>query len=145
MSPARPRRVRETPRARLQRFLLDTQVWLWWQADDRRLGRHARSTIASAPEVHVSAASIWEIAIKAALGKLDFPEDSPIAEELERDGFRSMPITIEHAMAVRTLPPIHRDPFDRMLVAQAHIEGLVIITADSILEHYGAPVLSATA
>jgi PIN domain nuclease of toxin-antitoxin system len=119
-----------------RRLLLDTQVWLWWQADDSRLGARARDTIARAAEVCVSAASVWEIAIKSSLGKLTLPRNYDVAAELEIDGFQPMPIDIAHAQAISSLPAIHRDPFDRMLVAQAMIEGLVLVTADRELSRY---------
>lgn len=91
-----------------------------------------------------SAASAWEIAIKSAIGKLEVPAGSSISRELELDGFTQLPVTIAHADAVRQLPPLHRDPFDRMLVAQALVEGLTIVTADEALRAYGVAVVDAT-
>lgn len=139
-----PGRVREAAPPVTRRLLLDTHVWLWWQSDDARLGPVARDTIASAPEVRLSAASVWEIAIKSALGKLRLPRGADIAREVERDGFVPLAIEIEHAAAVRTLPPHHRDPFDRMLVAQARTEGLTLVTADPELARYGLALFDAT-
>lgn len=124
-------------------MLLDTQVWLWWIAQDARLGRTARATISTAAEVLFSAASAWEISIKAALGKLKLPLGADIRAELARDGFEELPIEISHALEVATLAPIHRDPFDRMLVAQARVESLTLMTADEMLSGYDVPTLSA--
>lgn len=125
-------------------MLLDTQVWLWWNADDTRLGPGARKAIRNADEVHFSVASAWEIGIKAALGKLELP--SPLNTDLERelaeDGFRPLPIELQHALRVTTLPMIHRDPFDRMLVAQALSEDLTLVTADANLMRYPVATLA---
>jgi PIN domain nuclease of toxin-antitoxin system len=140
----KPRTVAESTVPYLpRRILLDTHVWLWWYAGDRRLGREAMALIKSAPEVRVSAASAWEIAIKRALGKLVIRDALEISRELERDGFTELPVAITHAEAVHELPALHRDPFDRMLVAQAQIEGLTIVTADDAIARYGIPVIDA--
>jgi PIN domain nuclease of toxin-antitoxin system len=144
------RRVREqaprtkTPNLAPRRLLLDTHVWLWWQADDNRLGPTARRYIATAREIRFSAASAWEIAIKCAIGKLTLPKNADIESELERDGFVPLSVDIAHADAVRTLPALHRDPFDRLLVAQALVEGLTIVTGDPDLTRYDVPVVDAT-
>ena len=148
---ARKKRVVATRRSRVsesqsidpERLLLDTHVWLWWQADDRRLGRAARHAIATAAEVRFSAASAWEISIKSALGKLKLPRGADIEAELRRDGFEPLAVEIAHAVSVLKLPAIHRDPFDRMLVAQASVEGLRLVTADVSLGRYGVSILSA--
>jgi PIN domain nuclease of toxin-antitoxin system len=126
-----------------RRLLLDTHVWLWWQIDDRRLGESARKAIASAPEVRLSAASVWEIAIKSALGKLTLPRGADILEELDRDGFMPLAVEVEHAARLRELPLLHRDPFDRMLISQALSEGLTLVTADPQLEGYGVTLVDA--
>jgi PIN domain nuclease of toxin-antitoxin system len=131
------------PRFGARRILLDTHVWLWWQSRDARLGPAARVLIKNADEVRLSAASVWEIAIKVSIGKLRIPDDADFARELERDGFRELAISIGHTDAVRRLPPIHRDPFDRVLVAQAQIEGLTIVTADDALGRYGVSIVDA--
>jgi PIN domain nuclease of toxin-antitoxin system len=96
--------------------------------------------------VWVSAVSIWEISIKAALGRLDVKRNAAdeLADEMERSGFRRLPIEFEHAFAVRELPLHHADPFDRMLVAQAQCEGLTLITASGIIGDYGVPTLDAS-
>ena len=138
-----PSRVREAPTPASRRLLLDTHVWLWWQADDSRLGRAARKAIASAPEVRLSVVSAWEIAIKRSLGKLTLPRGFDIAGEIERDGFAPLAIEMEHAAGVLSLPALHRDPFDRMLISQALAEGLTLVTADPQLEGYGVGVMNA--
>lgn len=119
------------------RLLLDTHVWLWWQANDRRLARAARTAIARAAEVYVSAASAWEMEIKVALGKLEVPED--IAAAVDDGGFRELPVHFRHITALPTLPVHHRDPFDRLLLAQARVDGLTLVTADPALPPYGVP------
>ena len=122
------------------RLLLDTHALLWWLADDVRLGERARRVIA-APEndVYVSAASAWEIAIKAGLGKVSAPND--LAEQIDASAFFALPIDVVHALEVRQLPEHHRDPFDRLLVAQARLEGLTLVTADPRISRYDVPVL----
>ena len=123
-------------------MLLDTHALLWWLANDPRLGDAAREQIADpAVEVAVSAASAWEISIKQALGRLEMEADLAIA--IAASGFRELPITIEDALTAGALPRHHRDPFDRMLVAQALREGCTIVTADPDIALYGAPVLAA--
>jgi PIN domain nuclease of toxin-antitoxin system len=126
-----------------RRILLDTHVWIWWYAGDRRLGREAIALIKKAPEVRLSAASVWEISIKRTLGKLIVRGSFDIATELERDGFHELPISVAHAEAVHLLPRLHRDPFDRMIIAQAQTEGLAIVTADDAMAQYGVPVIDA--
>lgn len=117
------------------RLLLDTQVFLWFLEDSRKLGKLPRSLIAEADEVLVSAASIWEAAIKASIGKLDVATDDLVAG-ISASGFNELPIFAKHAAAVQTLPHHHRDPFDRLLVAQAITEPLQLITADTLLKQY---------
>ena len=126
-----------------RRLLLDTHVWLWMQANDARLGPQARRLLMQASEVRFSAASAWEIAIKAAIGKLTLPPDADIEGELAHNGFLALPIDIAHANHVRGLPLVHRDPFDRLLVAQALREGLTVLTADTQLAAYGISVVDA--
>jgi PIN domain nuclease of toxin-antitoxin system len=120
-------------------LLLDTHVFLWWRADDRKLGKAAREAIGSAELVFVSAASAWEAAVKAGLGKLQLP--GTFQAEIEDSAFDKLAITVAHADAVSTLPYHHRDPFDRMLVAQAWIEGLTLVTHDKLLSAYDVPIL----
>lgn len=122
------------------RLLLDTHILLWWDADDARLPAALRTAVA-APEndIYISAASAWEIAIKKAAGKL-WAADS-IANTIDRHSFLALPITVEHAEWAGSLPPLHRDPFDRLLVAQAHLEGLILVTVDEQILRYQVPHL----
>jgi PIN domain nuclease of toxin-antitoxin system len=122
------------------RVLLDTHTLLWWLDGDRRLSRRARQTVADeANEVLVSAASAWEIATKVRIGKL--PGAVEVAADvvgcLARQRFESLDITVLHAQRAGRLPGTHRDPFDRMLIAQAQIEDLPIITNDEVFDGYG--------
>lgn len=121
------------------RLLLDTNVFLWWRADDRRLSEAARAGIAGAEAVFVSAATAWEAAIKAALGRLVYPDT--IEAGVEASGFEKLGITLAHAERAGALPRHHADPFDRMLVAQALAEGLTLVTSDRILRRYGVSIL----
>jgi PIN domain nuclease of toxin-antitoxin system len=123
------------------RLLLDTHVVLWWLDDDKRLSAAARDEIVVAEEVRVSAATVWEIAIKRALGRLEVPDD--YLDHVERTRFRPLPITFQHAESAGALPRHHDDPFDRMLVAQARAEHLTLVTADRRLGDYGVAVLAA--
>jgi PIN domain nuclease of toxin-antitoxin system len=120
-------------------LLLDTHIVLWWRADDERLGADARRAIAETEGVFVSAASAWEVAIKLALRKIRIPE--PFARGVESSGFARLPITFEHAERVAALPVHHRDPFDRLLIAQAQEERLTIVTADRAFAKYAVDVL----
>jgi PIN domain nuclease of toxin-antitoxin system len=124
-------------------LLLDTHVLLWALADDPKLTAEARDAIVSDHNVvYVSAASAWEIAIKCALGKLRAPDD--LADELEAADLLPLSITVDHALAAGALPRHHHDdPFDRMLVAQAQVEDLTIVTADAALKQYAVPIFSA--
>ena len=118
------------------RLLLDTHVLLWWLADDRRLGRRTRQIIADPNNaIFVSAASIWEIAIKAGLGRLKVDVDV-LTSGLEVNGLTPLPIAAAHAAGVFHLPLLHRDPFDRMLIAQARTEKLQLVTRDPQFAEY---------
>ena len=120
-------------------LLLDTHVVLWWLADDAALSGDIKTRLDIEADVWVSAASVWEVTIKRSLGKLAEPADLP---EIIRDsGFRQLPITAEHAMAAGRLPLIHRDPFDRMLVAQARCERLVLASRDPHVRRYDVDLL----
>jgi PIN domain nuclease of toxin-antitoxin system len=121
------------------RILLDTHLLLWWLEDSPSLPVQARELIRD-PEntVFVSAASHWEIWLKQSLGKLRLPAD--FTERLAAESFESLPLLASHARQVSVLPWRHRDPFDRMLVAQAQVEKLVLLTADEALAEYGAAV-----
>jgi PIN domain nuclease of toxin-antitoxin system len=119
------------------RLLLDTHVLLWWLSDDRKLAKNAREIIAKPDnDVLVSSASVWEVAIKAALGRIEVELDD-LEDAIARNGFRSLPIGFRHALTAGRLPPVHRDPFDRMLVAQAGVEELRVVSHDRVFERYG--------
>jgi PIN domain nuclease of toxin-antitoxin system len=123
-------------------LLLDAHAVLWWLADDPTLSRQARSAIADpGNDILVSAASVWEIQIKRAIGKLTAPDG--IVSAVESVGFVGLPITLGDAEDAGLLPPHHRDPFDRMLVAQAHRLDAVIATRDSVFAAYGVETLTA--
>src|ERR1700738_2717126 len=117
------------------RLLLDTHVLLWFLNDDAQLTGRARSLMLSAEEIHVSSASIWEIAIKAKLGKLKADPDE-VLQAIEEHGILELPISNRHAIAGGTLPLHHRDPFDRLLIAQAMLEQMRFLTSDSGLRAY---------
>lgn len=122
------------------RLLLDTHVFLWAVVDSRKLKAAARRTLLNAEQVYVSAASIWEIAIKARLGKLDGDPEA-LAAAIEPSGFLELPVTARHAARVEKLPLHHHDPFDRLLLAQALSEPLLFVTADATLARYSDLVL----
>jgi PIN domain nuclease of toxin-antitoxin system len=121
------------------RLLLDTHIFLWWRANDRRLGLPIRKVIASADVVFVSAASAWEAAIKITLGRLSIPDT--IESGAEESGFEKLPILFSHAEAAGTLPAHHRDPFDRMLIAQALAENLTLVSHDRRMADYDVPII----
>jgi PIN domain nuclease of toxin-antitoxin system len=117
------------------RLLIDSQALLWHVLDDLRLGPTPTAAIeATDAEVLVSIASLWEIAIKSGLGKLEAPDDLP--ERVQQLGFELLPITAAHVWRVRELPLHHRDPFDRLLIAQAQTDSLPIVTADPAFADY---------
>ena len=122
-------------------LLLDTHVLLWWLADDPRLTPAMREAIADpSTSVMVSAASAWETAIKAAVGKLTVPDG--LQQELKRHGFDELPVTVEDGLAAGALPGHHSDPFDRMLIAQAARRRFVLVTADRRFADYDVTTLS---
>ena len=122
------------------KVLLDTHILLWWLADDAHLPTEARLAIADpTTEIRVSAASAWEIAVKRSAGRLDAPDD--LGDALAHHGFDPLAITVEHALAAGSLPPHHRDPFDRMLIAQAQTESLILITVDPAFALYEVGLL----
>jgi PIN domain nuclease of toxin-antitoxin system len=120
-------------------LLLDTHVFLWWRVNDPQLNAGAREAIATASIVFVSAASAWEAAIKIALGRLTLPE--PFSRGVDHSGFRRLAISFEHSEAAAALPRHHGDPFDRMLVAQAQLEGCTLVTHDQVLRSYDVATL----
>jgi PIN domain nuclease of toxin-antitoxin system len=121
------------------RLLLDTHVFLWWRGEPARLSSEVRSSIATADIVFVSAASAWETAIKVSLGRLEIPDT--IEAGVVASGFEKLLITFSHADTAAHLPLHHKDPFDRMLVAQAQAEGLILVTHDRLLEPYDVEIL----
>lgn len=123
-------------------LLLDTHALLWWLDDHPTLSKKARTVIADGKNlVLVSAVVVWEIRIKQALGKLKVPQNFKHA--LDEQPFETLDVRVEHAHAVGDLPPHHRDPFDRMLVAQATVEGLTIVTRDLRFKKYKVPLIDA--
>lgn len=126
----------------MMRLLVDTQLLLWAVARSRRLSQEARRLLENPRnEVHYSAASLWEIAIKLGLRRSDFDVDlGELRPALSEIGFLELPVTGAHAERIVALPPIHKDPFDRMLVAQSQSEPLVLLTNDDVLGRYGATV-----
>lgn len=126
----------------MKRLLLDTHVLLWWLTDDPQLGQTTRQVIADPRnDVYVSAASTWEISIKRSLGKLMAPED--MDSIIDDEGFEKLPISPFHGDQAGILPGYHKDPFDRMLIAQAQSEGLVVVTNDEKIARYGIRVMDA--
>jgi PIN domain nuclease of toxin-antitoxin system len=128
-------------------FLLDTHVLIWWMEGSSKIGRRAKKALLhSDAAVWVSAANIWEISIKAALGRLDpfDPPDDWAPKMVTELGVRSLPITFEHAAAVRRLPPHHADPFDRILIAQAKCENLTLLTVDPWMSAYDVRTIDAS-
>jgi PIN domain nuclease of toxin-antitoxin system len=121
------------------RVLLDTHLFLWTVLGSSKLKAPARKAIANASAVFVSSASIWEVSIKAELGKIDVAP-ALLVDELEAGGFLELPVTARHAAQVADLPPLHGDPFDRLLIAQAQSEQLLLLTVDEALGAYGAAV-----
>jgi PIN domain nuclease of toxin-antitoxin system len=122
------------------RILVDTHYLVWWAAG-RRIPQQAASLIQDpANELYASAASVWEIAIKVGLGRLDV-DPAELVRALDGGGYTALPVTTRHAVAVAALPEIHRDPFDRLLVAQSRVESLCFLTQDQVLEGYGAMVI----
>ena len=119
-------------------LLLDTHVLIWWD-EGRRIAAGARRAIEEADAVYVSAASAWEVAIKTALGRLR--PTRTVEQAVSESGFLELPVTFRHAEQVAALPPHHRDPFDRMLVAQAAIEELTLVTRDPVFARYAVDVI----
>ena len=130
------------------KLLLDTHVWLWWNTEPERLATTVRRQIGDVRnEVFLSAASVWEMAIKRELGKLRLPEPvaTYVARRLAADDVTPLPVRLDHAAVVETLELLHRDPFDRLLIVQARHEGLRLLTADDQLLAYGSPAVDARA
>lgn len=129
------------------KILLDTHVWLWLQAEPDRLSDDALGHLGDTTnDLYLSAASGWEIAIKHALGKLPLPEppERYVPSRLETSGVGALPVELRHALHVSGLPTHHQDPFDRLLVAQAQLEGMHLMTVDPRMERYDVDLLPAT-
>jgi PIN domain nuclease of toxin-antitoxin system len=126
------------------RYLLDSMIWLWSIGDVARLNKEARDVL-TAPqnELYLSSASIWEIAIKVSIGRLQVPEPLRllVPREIQRQGLKPLQVSYSHALGVSDLPLHHGDPFDRLLVAQARSEGLVLITSDRDIKRYPVQIL----
>src|SRR5262245_18667256 len=119
-------------------LLIDTHVVIWWLTDDPTLSNDIKDRLDHEPDVYVSAATLWELGIKQAIGKV--AESPDLLEQIRDSGFRALPITFEHAIAAGRLPLIHRDPFDRMLVAQAGCEDLTLMTRDADIQKYDVAI-----
>ena len=124
------------------KLLLDTHLLLWAAGEPRRLSKAARAVIDNPDnELLFSAASLWEVAIKRGLGRKDFKVDARLLRRgLLDNGYRELPILSDHVVATESLPLIHRDPFDRILVAQATVEGITLLTIDSLVSQYPGPI-----
>lgn len=126
------------------RLLLDTHTFLWWISDDPQLSATAREIISEGGnELFFSAASGWEIAIKAQIGKLKLPSNLEqfIGKQLLQNAINTLPVQLSHTLHVYTLPPLHRDPFDRLLISQSQLEQLPILTADVQFQQYPVQVM----
>lgn len=121
------------------RILIDTHIFLWWDNEPGQLPEQARAYCQDpANTLVLSVASVWEMQIKQQLGKLTLrlPLSQLIHEQQETNGVEVLPVTLEHALALETLPPLHKDPFDRLLIAQANSENIVLLTVDPIFKKY---------
>jgi PIN domain nuclease of toxin-antitoxin system len=124
--------------------ILDTHVFLWWESDPGKLSAPALAFLLDpANTLYLSVVSIWEVIIKLPLGKLNLTNPLPqvIAQQQQLNGVHILPVTLDHVFAVEPLPPHHKDPFDRLLVAQANVEGAVLLTADPVMAQYPVTVL----
>jgi PIN domain nuclease of toxin-antitoxin system len=129
------------------KILLDTHCWLWMLVAPEKFSPAALELLSNTEhDLLLSAASSWEIAIKYALGKLPLPEPPSeyVPDRMRKSGVTGLPVEHRHALAVSTLPPHHRDPFDRLLIAQAHVESLPILSADLQLTRYDVEIIAAT-
>jgi PIN domain nuclease of toxin-antitoxin system len=124
------------------KLLLDTHLLLWAAGEPRRLSKQARALIDNPDnELLFSAASLWEVAIKRGLGRKDFQVDARLLRRgLLDNGYSELPIISDHVVATESLPPIHKDPFDRILVSQATVEGVTLLTIDSLVSQYPGPI-----
>jgi PIN domain nuclease of toxin-antitoxin system len=124
------------------KYLVDTHVWLWLLESPTKLAPAVRTALEHADDLVLSAASVWELAIKVRLGKIDLslPVHAARDEFLAQSGARELAIQSAHALAAAELPLLHRDPFDRLLMAQAQLEGLTLVSADEAIRSYGLPL-----
>ena len=124
------------------KLLLDTHLLLWAAGEPRRLPKQARILLDNPDnELLFSAASLWEVVIKRGLGREDFAVDARLLRRgLLDNGYSELPIVSDHVVAIDSLPPIHKDPFDRILVAQATVEGVTLLTNDSLVSQYPGPI-----
>ena len=124
------------------KLLLDTQLLLWAAGFSDRLSPEARQILEDPDnELFFSAASLWEVAIKTGLGRQDFVVDARVLRRgLLDNGYSELPVASEHAVAIDGLPPIHKDPFDRLLIAQSMVEGITLLTADGVVGQYPGPI-----
>jgi PIN domain nuclease of toxin-antitoxin system len=121
------------------KYLLDTHVFLWWVTDNKKLPGNARALISDkSNELFLSSASLWEIMIKSKIGKIDLPDNPKnfLKRQVKLNCINILNITMEHSLATYDLPEIHKDPFDRMLIAQVRVEKLTIVTSDSFIKQY---------
>lgn len=126
------------------KYLLDTHIFLWWILDSPKLSKSAHAIIANPDHrIYVSAASTWEMVIKASIGKLNLPEhpEKFVLEHLKMNSMQALPVLIEHTFALADLPMIHKDPFDRILIAQAKYEGLTLVTDDRMFKGYDIEIV----
>jgi PIN domain nuclease of toxin-antitoxin system len=125
------------------KLLLDTHAFIWWDSDPAQLSARALAALRDpANEVWLSVASVWEMVIKAQLGKLTLRVSlADIVKQQQANGLRVLPITLAHALAVEGLPPIHKDPFDRVLIAQANVERAELVSADHVVRQYPVSIL----
>ena len=124
--------------------LLDTHVFLWWVLDKPELSKTAREFIGDPGNtIYLSAVSGWEMAIKWGIGKLSLPDqpDIFVKQQLEKNNFNPLPIQLEHGLYVHELPPIHKDPFDRLLIAQSKLDNLILISVDTVFKNYQVSLL----
>ena len=126
------------------KYLLDTHIFIWWTLDHPKLSGSAKATISDTDNlIYVSSASTWEIAIKSSVGKLSLPESPEIfvRKQLDMNDFNVLDITVGHSLGILELPMHHKDPFDRILIAQAKYEDMIIITEDPLIKQYKVNVM----
>ncbi len=125
----------------MKSYLLDTHILLWWLCNSPRLSTQIQKLIADpSNEIYISPASVWEASIKRTLGKLEF-DNEELLTAIDSSGFREIAVTVRHGLIAGGLPRYHEDPFDRMLIAQAQVEGFSIITHDAKFKHYNVPII----